>query len=451
MHSGMLDGMTSPGRGWGVRLAVAVLLASGTHTSPVANLEAGPPPGVGQSARPTEPTIDGPQGGLRRPPPTTEVRVDRLERWVTDVDAYLGQTSDPEPALAGWDQDALLGLVDDVGLAVRSLRRSPSTDQQFARALGVPDLAAANRLVRRGVLAHTDVAIGLRESMVPTTRGDRRRALVMIQDGRVVGFGASSIHWDTSRGLLAHITPDPARDPHVRQWYLAVAAYLHSVYSLGELQPHLTAGLKLFPDDGRMLFLMGALHETLASPRVQATLTTLVLPRGRSHAIESARAHLRHAERYFARALAADPGLNEVRLRLGRVVSTQGRHAEALALLEAAAAGLDDAMLRYLCALFAGHAHEALGQRDAARNAFERAAALFPSAQSPLLALAGLGWRTNDRPAAAAALDRWQGLPDSEASRSDPWWDYHASHARHAVDLLRQMQRDFLAPQDGAP
>lgn len=443
--------MTPQRRGWGVRLAVALLIATCGGFTAVASLESRTPRAAGQSARPAETVIDGPQARVAGPRFGIAARAERLERWVADVEAYLTGTTGTEPALAGWGADALLGVVDDVGVAVRSLKGSPKADRQFARALGLADLAAANRLVKRGVLAHTDVAIGARDRVVPAPRGDTRRALVIFQDGRVLGIAASTIHWDTSRGLLAHITPDPARDPDVRQWYLAVAAYLHHMYSLGELQPHLTAALDLFPDDGRMLFLMGALHETLASPRVQATLATLVLPRGRSHTLESERAHLRHAERYITRALAADPSLHEARLRLGRVAARQGRHEDAVALLDAAAARLDDATLQYLCALFAGHAHDALGRRDAARDAFERAAALYPGAQSPYLALASLGWRTNDRSTAVAALDRWRGLPDDEAARHDPWWDYHASHAREAVNLLRQVQRDLLAPAEGAP
>ncbi len=443
--------MTSQQRGWGVRLAAALLVATGGGFTAVASLESRAPRATGQSARPTETVIDGPRARVTRPAPGIAARAERLERWLADVDAYLGGANEAESALAGWDADALVEVVDDVGTAVRSVAGSPRADRQYARALGLTDLAAANRLVKRGVLAHTDVAIGARDRVVPAPRGDTRRALVIFEDGRVLGIAASSVHWDTSRGLLAHVTPDPAHDPDVRQWYLAVAAYLHHSYSLGELQPHLTAALELLPDDGRMLFLMGALHETLASPRVQTTLATLVLPRGRSRVTESERAHLGHAERYLTRALAADPSFHEARFRLGRVAARQGRHEEAVALLDAAAAGLDAATLRYLCALFVGHANDALGRRDAARGAYERAAALYPGAQSPHLALASLGWRTNDRATAVAALDRWRGLPDNEAAaaRYDPWWDYHASHARDAVNLLRQVQHDFLAAQDG--
>ena len=81
-----------------------------------------------------------------------------------------------------------------------------------------------------------------------------------------------------------------------------------------------------------------------------------------------------------------------------------------------------------------------------ARRALERAAALYPEAQTPLVALSELAVRRGDRSAAAAAL---QGLVAGSADRSpgsDPWWAYDVSYARDADALLGRL-RSWLAAE----
>ena len=56
---------------------------------------------------------------------------------------------------------------------------------------------------------------------------------------------------------------------------------------------------------------------------------------------------------------------------------------------------------------------------------FERAAALYPRAQSPLLALSQLSRRAGDRPAAQRELRILAELPEDERQREDPWWNYY--------------------------
>jgi len=83
------------------------------------------------------------------------------------------------------------------------------------------------------------------------------------------------------------------------------------------------------------------------------------------------------------------------------------------------------------------------GQHDAARDAYERAAALYPMAQSPLLALSELARRQGNRPAALRALQRVFDLPSTEPERSDPWWRYHVEQARNVDELLEELRRPF--------
>src|SRR5207247_8011220 len=105
---------------------------------------------------------------------------------------------------------------------------------------------------------------------------------------------------------------------------------------------------------------------------------------------------------------------------------------------------LPDDPLRYYGELFLGAEEEALGHFDAARDGFERAAALFPSAQSPLIALSELAKRRGDRAGALAAIDRLFKLPPAgHDERDDPWWSYHTAQARNADQLLDALRRPF--------
>src|SRR5207247_9478776 len=114
----------------------------------------------------------------------------------------------------------------------------------------------------------------------------------------------------------------------------------------------------------------------------------------------------------------------EARLRHGRVLGGLGRHADAAAELRQAIASADDSLLRYYADLFLGAAEEELGHRDAARLAYEQAAALYPDAQSPLVALSRLARRYGDRPGALHAIQRVCALSADAHARHDPGWTY---------------------------
>ena len=93
--------------------------------------------------------------------------------------------------------------------------------------------------------------------------------------------------------------------------------------------------------------------------------------------------------------------------------------------------------------LFLGAAEEELGHRDAARLAYEQAAALYPDAQSPLVALSRLARRYGDRPGALRAIQRVFALSSDANERNDPWWTYNVAQARNADALLEELRRPF--------
>ena len=79
----------------------------------------------------------------------------------------------------------------------------------------------------------------------------------------------------------------------------------------------------------------------------------------------------------------------------------------------------------YLAHLFLSRAYEALGEYEAARTSLEQAAALYPNAQTPRLALSNIARRMGSRAAAQRELQILAKLPDAERQREDPWWDYY--------------------------
>ncbi len=80
----------------------------------------------------------------------------------------------------------------------------------------------------------------------------------------------------------------------------------------------------------------------------------------------------------------------------------------------------------YLAELFLGREEEALGRRDEARRHYERAAELYPNAQSPRLALSRLARQTGDRASAQRALQTLASV--SDVDRADPWWLFYEPH-----------------------
>ncbi len=156
----------------------------------------------------------------------------------------------------------------------------------------------------------------------------------------------------------------------------------------------------------------------------------------------SAGAELRQARTSLRRAVELDPQFHEARLRLGRVIGQLGGHRDAAVELRVVAQGARDPLVLYYARLFLGVEEEALGRLDAARDAYEAAAALYPRAQTPGLALAQLSWRGGDRAAARAAILEALSVEDRAGpAESDPWWDYLISPGRHAAAFFEEARR----------
>ena len=236
---------------------------------------------------------------------------------------------------------------------------------------------AITDLLKRGALLHTDVALHVPAVTMPvvsTFQSAHQRTTLHLDDGRQQGLDHSVAHLEVARRLLDLVRPNPERDyrPYperdamVRQWYRATSAILIQTAHLDF--DHFNDVMKLFPEDGEVLFLAGALHETLAGPLVQDGFRTARLPTGLSYPVESERDELRLAETLFRRSLDVDPARAETHVRLGRVLGLLDRHADAVKELRAAADA--EPLVEYYRALFLGRELDATGALEQARASY---------------------------------------------------------------------------------
>jgi hypothetical protein len=311
-------------------------------------------------------------------------------------------------------------------------------------------VGADNFVLKRGTLLHTDLVVLAAESTAPlgTPGAGPHRIGVEMVDGQAKGIRQLKGHWDIAHLLVDAVRPTrrdkpaPGRDPMVRDWYRATAAWMQYAehYDLG----HLNHAQELFPDDADLLFLCATQHETYAATRVQALVGTVVLPPGYSLEPQSAREEQRKAETLLRRAIAANPGLAEAHLRLGHLLAIEGQYNDAERELVVSLERLEDPENRYYVHLFLGAIQEATHQYDAAQATFVRAADLFPTAQSPWLALAALARTRGDRADALQAMQHVYARPPDDVADRDPWWMYRLWQARDADRLLDDLRRPFL-------
>jgi tetratricopeptide (TPR) repeat protein len=381
-------------------------------------------------------------------------------RWVDAVLSHRpGELDAAVEEVGGWDA----GIVRELPIELQSVRRLmrdprtrvflvPSTttiprqliysdsERESLRDAALSANHAGFRdddLVLRGVLLHTDIA----------TVGSTAGTVLLFADGRDVGLERHVDHWQTARALANSVDSSASRGPDVGLWYRATLALMEA--SDRWSVTHAAEAVAHFPDDAKLLFLAGCLHEALEAARVQASLAGTRLPGDTSFHVKSSHDELRLAEALLKRALASEPGFVEARIRYGRVLTLLDRPDDAVKELRRAAGEPGDPVLDYFAQLFLGAAAEAGNRRDDARRAYERAAALAPQAQSPRLSLSQLAARAGDRGAALRALEPILAQPSGIDDRFDPWWSYYTSPGRTA-DTLMIEARQRLSTLHGA-
>jgi tetratricopeptide (TPR) repeat protein len=257
---------------------------------------------------------------------------------------------------------------------------------------------------------------------------------VASRDGQVIGETPADWNWPFARSLIAQLFVIDAAGLHeafAAEWYHATTAFMLRNGLYPETIMHLNRGLEIFPGDARLRFDRGCYAELLGLPmqqilRVERPDQRMEIP---SRDVTNA-----EAETWFLRALEVDSAFAEARVRLARLQDLAGRHEAALAGIERALTSNPREVTRYYAHLFAGRAAQALGRLDDARQHYKEAAAVFPDAQSALLAESQAALLAGDLTAALAST---KPLGESTAPiTADPWWSYHFGAGRDITDLF---------------
>jgi hypothetical protein len=354
-----------------------------------------------------------------------------------------GKSDSPAVTIGKWSENDLKSVLTYVqklsAQPVQSAKRTLARGQ-IRRLLGLTDQEAKDGnltgLLKQGALLHTDIALLELGTGISENASD---VMGLFADGRLL-FSSYNAHWQFARQLLDSVS-GASNDPLVRQWYIATIAYMQSRRDFGYSGRNLKFALDRFPDDAQILFYAGVLHEIYASPVSQNNS----LPPGWKVSYGSKETELKHAQQFLQKAVSANPDSMEARLHLGRVLGLLGRHQLAVAQLQSAGASIKDPQLQYYASLFLGYELESCFRYSEAKNYYERAASLFPAAQSPLLALSQLAYGSNDMEGAVSFLQRVFALKLADLWKDDPWWSYDLAHARNASALVAEMHRMFGA------
>jgi tetratricopeptide (TPR) repeat protein len=276
--------------------------------------------------------------------------------------------------------------------------------------------------------------------------------MLYMNDGQQIGSQETVNHWDMGRRLLDRVRPevtnapkavaDPGHDETVRLWYLATGAHMAAIRQI-ELN-HFLRSIELFPDDPELLMSAAAIHESFAGVRTQSAIRKANIPRDVDLGVRTEGQELRLAEQLYKRALEANPKLLEARIRLGRVLGLRGRHEDAAAQLRQGVSAAEP-ILQYYAHLFLAAELETLGNEEEARRSYQRAAALYPTAQSPLLGLSRVSSQLGDRDGAREAVGRVLKLPADDEARGDPWWVYEIAFARDVNERLEKLRKAMVS------
>jgi tetratricopeptide (TPR) repeat protein len=367
----------------------------------------------------------------------------KVEEWRTATLLHNpGEADKSAREIGGWDEEDLKIVVDFItelaSQSVKSVRRTisktPIRNRLKLTALEVKQ-GDLNRVLMQGALLHTDIALlGLETGRYL----DPREQIWIYLDGRATARH-KTVNWKYARSLIDSVDLSRLQDNMVLQWYVATTACLQSRRLLPYAKENLEGMLELFPSDSKILFYAGAQHETWALPINQ----DVQLPWGGDVYYGSKKSELKKAQDFFKKALKINPDFAEASLHFGRVLLLLGNPNRAYVELHKADAKIDDPQLSYYISLYLGRTLAALSSHDEAREQYERAAKLYPTAQSPLLALSQLAQIDDDAESAFAAVQQVFELPRRNVREDDPWWIYDLSHVRNAEALLEEMYKKF--------
>lgn len=407
--------------------------------------------------------VDEHQPGVRDAPIAT------VSQWSgVDLGALLAEGL--LPLLRACDRPVRQNLRTVAGITTPRRRdRLTPTEEAFIRRLAVglcrfdsglaraPQPGALDHMLRAGAILHGDAAMMAlpdpETGVWPTAGSSRARraaasrsSMSMLNDGtQMLVPNTAAAHWGMARFLLDQVraspsdtAPSPARDPTIRSWYRATLAFMAAIPYVDTT--HLGRAEELFGDDAVVRLLVGSMHEWMASDTVQLAVEGSKGQRTASRfPVGSTRAELGRARSHLERAVRLDASLIEARVRLGRVLGLMDNHQEAAAELRQAVASEPEPLLAYYAHLFLGAEEEALGRFAEARSAYRQAAALYPDAPTPRIALSHLMRRQGKRDEARRLIGEVLAPRPVASASSDPMRRYRRSAGRHLDTLMEEL------------
>ena len=246
--------------------------------------------------------------------------------------------------------------------------------------------------------------------------------------------------------LSQHGAPRPEVSSFCRHWYRLAGLQVLGAFEVGRARQLLDEGLRRYPGDGGLLFALGSVEELLASfgePGSQAPGDTMGITRPPESMRWRAQKQrqLETARELFTRALAAEPGLAEARLRRGRTLQLLERASDAESDLVWVVREARDPGILYLAHLFRGRLQEEGGDLSAAAKSYRAATEVGRRSQAAHLGLAHVLDLLGDRTGAAEALDRAVARP-TETDPLDGWWEYALGQPLDAEALIEGLRRE---------
>lgn len=303
---------------------------------------------------------------------------------------------------------------------------------------------SANRFLKRAAMLHTDLALSGDTPAAPSAAlraAGLTRVSVVIEDGKPSPLHDGISQWAMARLMLGEVRsrpnrdPDPQKDPDVLLWYQATTAHLLNLFNYQEGQ--FERAVELFPGEAGILFAAGAAKDMASASGINAA------ERSVRRGLAAQGAEARQAAALYRRALGADRGHAEARIRLAHLLIRQGDVKDAVGELRAAIPLAADPLRQYFAHLFLGRALGETGDVAGARAAYERALVLQPAAQSPRVGLSQLLTRTGEREAALQMLR--PALASEAGDEDEPMWNYYTAAGREG-DILMERAYRALAP-----
>ena len=386
-------------------------------------------------------------------------RISAFERWMTAIDKHVPGETDRATVdmarLTPAQRDLLLEIAVPFAQFLQTgklaLRHKAASAPEAAviealktqifspRASPSEKTSLSAAWLHRAVIFETDIAILSPDLTAEAMRGAHDPGVVEAihsEDGELGGREMLNWHFGFARELVDARDP-AASDAFAVSWYHAVALYQLNQMLLGELEPHLRKGVELFRGDARIQFDSACLSDAFGSTRVQSVLMSAQIGGVRPN-IPTADVTRAMAMRQFGKAIELDLTWVEPRVRLARLYEQAGRHDDALALLATAFKLPMSAPTEYMAQLVAGRADGALGHVDDGVAHLKAALELFPSSQTPLIAMSHIYLMSGDLEQAGAMA---AALRDSApGEHDDPWWSYFPGAWLGASALLDQLR-----------